>query len=76
MTFLKNDISDLRNEIKNYQLVSLPIFATFNPQTAEIQFFQVECFLRKRSNFNMMMSLYMTQVEISEFCLICAIYLS
>ena len=38
---------DFRNGIKKYQLVILPIFAMFHPQTTEIQPFKGECFFTK-----------------------------
>ena len=43
--------SDYRNESSNYQLVTLPNFAKFHPQTTEIQPFKVECFSTKTLKF-------------------------
>ena len=48
MTLSKHFLnSDYRNGSSNYQLVTLPNFAKFHPQTAEIQPFKVECFSAK-----------------------------
>ena len=43
--------SDCRNGNSNYQLVTLPNFAKFHPQTTEIQPFKVECFSTKMLKF-------------------------
>ena len=64
--------SDYRNESSNYQLVTLPNFAKFHPQTTE----KLSAFRRKRSNFNTMTSLSLTSVKISEFSLACGIDLA
>ena len=52
--------SDLRNGISKYHSIALAIFAMLHPQITEIRPFNVECFRRKSSNFNMMTSLFMT----------------
>ena len=53
MTFSKKHFfhSDCRNESSNYQLVTLPNFEKFHPQTTEIQPFKVECFSTKTVKF-------------------------
>ena len=53
MTFSKKLFfnSDYRNKSSNYQLVPLPHFAKFHPQTTEIQPFKVECFSTKMLKF-------------------------
>ena len=53
MTFSNNVFckSDCRHRSSNYQLVTLPNFAKFHPQTTEIQPFKVECFLMKTLKF-------------------------
>ena len=43
--------SDYRNESSNYQLVTLPNFAKFHPQTNEIQSFKVQGFFMKTLKF-------------------------
>ena len=43
--------ADYRNRSNNYQLVTLPNFAKFHPQTTEIQPFKVECFSTKTLKF-------------------------
>ena len=43
--------SDVRNGSSYHQLVTLPNFAKFHPQTTEIQPFKVECFLTKTLKF-------------------------
>ena len=43
--------SDNRNQSSNYQLVTLPNFEKFHPQTTEIQHFKVECFSTKMLKF-------------------------
>ena len=43
--------SDSRNGSSSYQLVSLPNFANFRPQTTEIQPFKAECFSTKALKF-------------------------
>ena len=35
--------SDFRNRISKYQLVTLPVFAMFDPQATEMQSSKVEC---------------------------------
>ena len=65
--------SDFRNWINNYSSVTPPMFAMFHPQTTEIQPFKVDCFSKKRSNFNMMTLLSMMPAQISKFCSVCGI---
>ena len=54
MRFSKTKIfvtSDCRNASNNYQLVTLPNFAKFHPQTTDIQPFKVKCFSMKTLKF-------------------------
>ena len=51
LSSLRIDNSDYGNESSNYQLVTLPNFAKFRPQTTEIQPFKVECFSTKTLEF-------------------------